>query len=210
MKKLIAATARHSSEEPEILRALAASHDPIVMLKLFAIKTRQIKLIIPTATNQRTNMRKHGPKQKKPPAIMQNLITLTRFGTEEFLDLHAKWDFEVLGKRHYVEIDGNRWSVSMDSERYQVFAKSIECVACKMRGEFFLLQCHPEHFEQRSAHLNLYGIGADGKEVLFTKDHIIPKAKGGGNNLRNYQTMCAICNVEKADKLAAEPIACAN
>ena len=34
----------------------------------------------------------------------------------------------------------------------------------------------------------------------MTKDHIIPKSKGGKNELSNYQTMCTYCNNEKADK----------
>ena len=52
--------------------------------------------------------------------------------------------------------------------------------------------------EQQRYHLNLYGM-KNGKEILFTKDHIIPKAKGGKNTMDNYQTMCAVCNREKAD-----------
>ena len=34
----------------------------------------------------------------------------------------------------------------------------------------------------------------------MTKDHVIPKAKGGVDRLRNYQTLCFDCNKKKADK----------
>ena len=39
-------------------------------------------------------------------------------------------------------------------------------------------------------HFNLYGVNNLGEEVMFTKDHIIPKSKGGKNHVSNYQTMC--------------------
>ena len=35
--------------------------------------------------------------------------------------------------------------------------------------------------------------------VLMTKDHIIPKSKGGIECITNYQPMCLKCNQEKGD-----------
>jgi len=32
-------------------------------------------------------------------------------------------------------------------------------------------------------------------------DHIIPRAKGGGNNIENLQTLCFDCNRGKRDRL---------
>lgn len=40
-------------------------------------------------------------------------------------------------------------------------------------------------------------IDENGKEVLMTKDHVIPKSKGGANDISNYQTMCKRCNEAK-------------
>lgn len=39
----------------------------------------------------------------------------------------------------------------------------------------------------------------NGELILFTKDHRIPKSKGGKNNLSNYQTACERCNILKGD-----------
>lgn len=100
------------------------------------------------------------------------------------------------------EYDG--WIVHMDSQRYELFkAKGTQCVRCGLEGTVFLLQRQrresPTNPSNR-AHFNLYA-EVEGKWVLLTKDHIIPRAEGGRDQLSNYQTMCAPCNFAKADTL---------
>jgi 5-methylcytosine-specific restriction endonuclease McrA len=36
-----------------------------------------------------------------------------------------------------------------------------------------------------------------GRDYGLTLDHILPKAKGGGNETENLQTLCWICNNKK-------------
>jgi hypothetical protein len=76
--------------------------------------------------------------------------------------------------------------------------KGTICVRCGTEGTFFALETHDENVKP---HLNLYGVNARGKTVLFTKDHIIPKSKGGANALENYDTMCEPCNGKKGNKM---------
>jgi hypothetical protein len=102
------------------------------------------------------------------------------------------------------DYDGNM--VKMFSQRYQLFAKEgTTCVECGLVGTFFGLEImEAEYGKSDRYHFNLYGEDQDGTEVLITKDHIIPKSRGGKNVLSNYQVMCVNCNTEKGDKLPTE------
>jgi len=105
------------------------------------------------------------------------------------------------GSSKYIDIterDYDGHMVKMTSQRYQLFAvKEVKCVGCGVKGEYFGLE-KIKGQEGDRYHFNLYGI-KNGVEVLITKDHIIPKSKGGQNILDNYQIMCFDCNIEKGD-----------
>ena len=87
--------------------------------------------------------------------------------------------------------------IKMNSQRYKLFAqKGVKCVTCGIEGSFFAME-KPISQEADTYHFNLYAYNKYGDEVLMTKDHIIPRSKGGQDILNNYQTMCTICNSEK-------------
>jgi 5-methylcytosine-specific restriction endonuclease McrA len=104
-----------------------------------------------------------------------------------------------------IQSDGNQYilvkgdPVKITSQRYAVFQKSLVCKDCSLVGSIFYKEkSHPSH---KSYHLNLYAINKRGQEILMTKDHRVPKSKGGPNTLSNYDTMCTRCNCKKGDKL---------
>jgi len=91
--------------------------------------------------------------------------------------------------------------VRMTSERYKLFKRAgLRCVRCGIEGKFFAVEQH-KNDTQKSYHLNLYAVDELGREVLMTKDHIIPRACGGPDCLGNYQVMCARCNTQKGSDL---------
>lgn len=96
-----------------------------------------------------------------------------------------------------VEFDGD--IIKGNSQRYQTFfTKGTKCVCCGIEGKYFAkekVSC------DKSYHLNLYAIDENGKEVLMTKDHILPKSKGGQDHVDNYQPMCVRCNKAKGNNI---------
>jgi 5-methylcytosine-specific restriction endonuclease McrA len=100
--------------------------------------------------------------------------------------------------KEYVGVDATSCEVKMGSSRYRCFAKfGITCVCCGIEGRYFALE---RDYKSARFHFNLYAIDADGDEILMTKDHIVPKSKGGKNHLSNYQPMCVTCNRDKGAK----------
>lgn len=87
-------------------------------------------------------------------------------------------------------VDGESYMVRMNSDRYKLFQQNKDCVSCGLKGTRMFLDLNPG---DNSPHFNLYG-EENGRLVLMTKDHIVPKSKGGEDVLSNYQTMCSVCN----------------
>lgn len=117
------------------------------------------------------------------------MITLGEFSIEEvlpFTQLHSK------ERKEYV-CDGVSWYPKMGSQRYDCFRESLACAKCGIVGVKFLLQ---KHEWDTQPHFNLFA-EKDGELILMTKDHIVPRSKGGTNYLSNLQTMCAPCNHDK-------------
>ena len=105
--------------------------------------------------------------------------------------------FEKKRNLSKVNFDGDM--IKGNSQRYQTFfTKGCRCVKCGIEGKYFAKE---KHLKDKSFHLNLYAIDENGKEVLMTKDHIIPKSKGGADDISNYQTMCERCNEAKGNRL---------
>lgn len=122
------------------------------------------------------------------------------------------------------------YSISLTSSRYRLFAlKGTTCVSCGAKGSFFALE-RPVRYDvykkwiemkaagkekeflewekrnikdcnQKAFHFNLYANAPKGGTVLMTKDHIVPRSKGGRDCMANYQPMCVKCNNKKGNTL---------
>ena len=113
--------------------------------------------------------------------------------------VHVRGNTNVRDKNKlFMTFDGDQ--VKVRSDRLLTFKrKGTKCVKCGCEGKFFA----KERVVGSTGywHMNLYAIDKHGQEVLMTKDHIVPKAKGGASALYNYQPMCSLCNGEKGDTM---------
>ena len=98
-----------------------------------------------------------------------------------------------------------KYKIKKDSLRYKTFFKdenSLRCVSCGIAGNIFsVTEVYDRKTNDTTYHFNLYHENHKGERTLMTKDHIIPKSKGGKNHISNMQTMCEHCNIEKGNKL---------
>ena len=123
-----------------------------------------------------------------------------RKGTYKIDDVlvHVRGNTNVHDKKKLLmDFDGDL--VKIRSERLLVFKrKGTRCVKCGVEGKYFAKERKPG---ASYWHMNLYAVDEQGHEVMMTKDHIVPKAKGGASALYNYQPMCVVCNGKKADTM---------
>lgn len=86
-------------------------------------------------------------------------------------------------------------------ERWLIFAEhNFQCVYCKMVGQFVVFWKDDNQIRWDS-HVDLAAIYSDGRRVMMTIDHVIPKSKGGSNQRDNKVCACSPCNHKKEDKL---------
>lgn len=136
---------------------------------------------------------------KKPPKTLQ-LIRKQKYSIEEVKEAVKDVLFETDDKKARIEFDGDY--IKGNSQRYQTFfTDGVKCSCCGIEGKFFAKE---RHSTSKCYHLNLYAVDDNGIEILMTKDHIIPKSKGGKNHLSNYQTMCSVCNSLKGNRMENE------
>lgn len=105
-----------------------------------------------------------------------------------------------------VNIDETQYKIKVSSLRLQCFKRSKVCTECGLVGTIISVDAFTIKSDQTGVHFNLYG-EKDGKSRLMTKDHIIPKSKGGPDHLDNLQTMCDQCNNTKGSTVIVEKAA---
>lgn len=110
---------------------------------------------------------------------------------------------EVLANAgRHVRVAGQ--SLSCQSWRIYLYAaKGVTCVHCGKQGMFFAAEKTKDQLTPK-CHLNLYHINKAGKETMITVDHIVPKSKGGGNEMSNLQPLCIECNGRKGNTISED------
>lgn len=143
------------------------------------------------------------------------MIELARYTVERIVPL-------IGHKKSRINLEG--YDVKTGTPKLRCFQRSLSCARCRRAGTLFVLEYHENNVprgincyvvdcmlcnmliqkdreEQRiQPLLNLYHVDRRGRLVLMTMDHILPRSRGGGNDMDNLQTMCRECNTWKGDK----------
>lgn len=93
---------------------------------------------------------------------------------------------------------GNIWKLERHQHGYsrlKIFCFLDDCPWCAM---------HPRLKNSEAPHLNLYHRNKIGGLIMMTRDHILPRSRGGEDVLENLQTLCRECNQHKGNSFAHE------
>jgi len=147
---------------------------------------------------------------KKLPKVLDNysrlcyILSMQKTYTR-LKEFSIPWVLNTFGKpggKILVGVSGENYSIKKGSHRYILFKeKGLTCVICGRIANKCFLELP---LRETVPHFNFYVV-ENGLETLFTKDHIIPKSKGGKNCQENYQPMCQKCNNKKDSKYYEQP-----
>lgn len=144
-------------------------------------------------------------------------------------DFHVSEIIPLMGKgqaRQIFDTKAGQFEVKMSSNRLECLRRNQTCVRCGKVGTLFRLESvvrqpnmgpgcfieecpwcslhHKPMNQVETPHFNLYHVAADGKLIMMTQDHILPKSRGGSDEIDNLQTMCETCNHNKGSQLDSE------
>lgn len=124
-------------------------------------------------------------------------ISVAKFQIDEIFELIKSFkNRQSENRKEKGRIEYKGFNFNVKSLRLDTFhEKGLICATCSNTGAYFSLETQVG--DQAKLHLNLYTI--DG--ILMTKDHILPKSKGGKDHISNMQTMCYYCNQKKGDSV---------
>jgi len=96
---------------------------------------------------------------------------------------------DIVPKKGKIELpDGE---IIKNTTSLKVFrTKGVKCSSCGVEGKYF-------EYKPGRAILLFTDMKNKGKRIYMTKDHIVPRSKGGSGSLNNLTPMCDVCNVMK-------------
>jgi hypothetical protein len=146
-------------------------------------------------------------KIKFSPAIQEGVI-YSKLPFEETLA-------QIADEDKYVDVTINsfedasplyRVNVNIGASRLRAIKKSPECACCGIRANECSVDLDVKATKKTNTmqyHINFYALTGNSNRrdqqhmILFTKDHVVPRSKGGEDSEENTQVLCFNCNTFK-------------
>lgn len=109
----------------------------------------------------------------------------------KIIKANIKEVLKEVNKKQFSNIRGRL--VKINTKTIKTFYyKGTTCACCGLEAKYFKIN------KPKNGYSNATLISeVNGKEIKFTRDHIIPKSLGGNDTYDNMQTMCEECNNAK-------------
>lgn len=105
-------------------------------------------------------------------------------------EIHINEGLALSDKGHSATYKGQPITMAPGAKLFVQQSNNLQCVCCRINAVKWKLTANG----QRPPFLDLYGVNTSGADVLFTRDHIIPKVFGGNDDITNFRIMCEFCN----------------
>lgn len=99
---------------------------------------------------------------------------------------------------------GDDKNFSNNTRQFKLYKNGHTCCAyCGLKAEYAIRSRFSGEPLGKYTHNDLYGM-RNGKYVMMTIDHILPRSYGGGNQLSNLRMLCYDCNQERGNHCTFE------
>lgn len=119
------------------------------------------------------------------------------------LDLEAGYAVLAEDKRNRL-VAGKPVSTPSGKSLFEALkGSSLKCWNCEREGNCWIAN-KGKNDKVSKPTLDLFARGNDGSYTLMTRDHIIPRSRGGNNDVENLRMACSPCNSARGNDMNAE------
>lgn len=140
---------------------------------------------------------------------------------EYYEQVVSRYPGPVLRKRGIVEYEKGIYHLAGDFRRLDEWERAELRAVCDLRVADFVAKRQERIWAHRSGNADpvpgtlrwqvisralgrCEACGISSAERALEVDHIVPRSKGGSNDLWNLQALCTLCNVQKLDREAVD------
>lgn len=118
-----------------------------------------------------------------------------------FLYLVKASDVKLMKGTNCVLIKGKECGITASRTVKTVINGNKKCVSCNLVSKYVAVV---KNVNTHKTNVIFFVEGEDNTFIPLTKDHIVAKARGGTDKFKNLQSMCSVCNTEKADLIVGQ------